>query len=95
MEENTKNKQLINLDEDQLQAITGGTGGRPSKFFNVPETPGVQTLLDQHQREAQQALSDAENFRIAGDKKKADKAFGEAKMHYDMMTHIYNNRTKS
>ena len=27
MEENTKNKQLINLDEDQLQAITGSTGG--------------------------------------------------------------------
>ena len=32
MEENTKNKQLINLDEDQLQAITGGTGGASSNI---------------------------------------------------------------
>ena len=95
MEENTKNKQLINLDEDQLQAITGGTVGRPPAFHNVPETYDEHWLLQEHQSQAAQALKDAENFKIAGNKGEADKAFGEATKHYDMMKHIYTNMTKN
>lgn len=95
MEENTKNKQLMNLDEDQLQAITGGTGGRPPAFHKVPENYDEHWLLGEHQQQAEQALKDAENFKIAGNKGKADKAFGEATKHYDMMKHIYTNMTKN
>jgi hypothetical protein len=94
MEENTKNEQPIGLDEEQLQAITGGTGGRVSNFYHAPKDPGqydAHMLIKQHEREAKQALNDAENQLIARNKGEATKLFKEAKMHYDMITHITYN----
>jgi hypothetical protein len=94
MEENTKNEQPMDLDEEQLQTITGGTGGRIQNFNHAPKDPNqydAHMLIKQHEREAKQALNDAESFGIAGFKKEADKSFKDAKMHYDMIAHIYNN----
>jgi hypothetical protein len=97
MEENAKNEQIVKLNEEQLQAITGGTGGRVSNFYHAPKDPDQydeHMLIAQHKKEAEQALSDAYNYRIAGSKKEANKSLKDAAMHYDMIRHIDNNMRK-
>ncbi len=94
MEGNTKIEQNLKLNEEQLQDITGGTGGRIQNFGGIPKTYDEHMLIKQHTWEAEQALSDAYNYRIAGSKKEANKSIKDAAMHYDMIRHIYNNVKK-
>ena|SRR5689334_7087041 len=93
MEEDTKTEQSLNLNEDQLQTITGGTGGRVNTYFSVKDAANLDEkgLIKQHKREGDQAMSDAESLLIAGRKVKAVKSYKEATMHYNMITHISNN----
>jgi len=91
MEEHTKSEPIVDLDEGHLQAVTGGTGGRIQNFAGIPRTYDEKMLIAQHEKEARQALSDAENQLIAGSEKASIKSLKDAKMHYDMITHINNN----
>ena|SRR5690348_7112497 len=91
MEEHTKSEPIVDLDEGHLQAVTGGTGGRIQNFARIPRTYDESMLIAQHEKEARQALYDAENQLIAGSEKPAIKSFKDANMHYDMITHINNN----
>ncbi len=91
MEEHTTSEPVVNLDEGYLQAVTGGTNGRIQHFAGIPKTYDERMLIAQHEKEARQALHDAENELIAGSEKQAAKSYKDAKMHYDMITHITNN----
>ena len=91
MKEHTKSEQIVNLDEEQIHAVTGGTGGRIQNFVRIPRTYDENMLLAQHEKEARQAWSDAEHYLIAGSEKQARASFNDAHMHYNMITHINNN----
>ena len=57
MKEHTKSEQIVNLDEEQIHAVTGGTGDRIQNFVRIPRTYDENMLLAQHEKEARQAWS--------------------------------------
>lgn len=76
MEENTQNEQVINLDEEQLQAVTGGFGG-----FVLPQGDAVF-----HHQNAQSWIKLADRERQNGNHDLANEFAGRASQHLDALT---------
>ncbi len=88
MEEDTKTEQSLDVGEEQLQAITGGTGGRYIVAHAADHVNPVAVALEKHAYEAKQALNSAEFARLAGNKKGVNSAIKEANQHFEMISRL-------
>ena len=80
MEENTNNEQIMNLDEEQLQAVTGGFG------YVMPQGNAVF-----HHQNAQSWINLADREHRNGNHDLANEFAGRASQHLDALTAFTNS----